>query len=39
MSEEKKGFFSRLKEGLSKTRNNIVRGIDNVFSGLSLIHI
>ena len=26
MSEEKKGFFSRLKEGLSKTRNNIVRG-------------
>ena len=37
MSEEKKGFFSRLKEGLSKTRNNIVRGIDNVFSGFSAI--
>ena len=27
------GFFSKLKEGLSKTRNNIVRGIDSVFSG------
>lgn len=37
MSEEKKGFFHRLKEGLSKTRNNIVRGIDNVFSGFSAI--
>ena len=37
MSEEKKGFFTRLKEGLSKTRNNIVRGIDNVFSGFSAI--
>ena len=28
MSEEKKGFFARLKEGLTKTRDNIVRGID-----------
>ena len=37
MSEEKKGFFSRLKEGLSKTRNNIVHGIDAVFSGFSSI--
>lgn len=37
MGEEKKGFFSRLKEGLSKTRENIVRGIDNVFSGFSAI--
>lgn len=37
MGEEKKGFFSRLKEGLSKTRNNIVKGIDNVFSGFSAI--
>lgn len=37
MSEEKKGFFSRLKEGLSKTRDNIVRGIDSVFSGFSAI--
>lgn len=31
------GFFSKLKEGLSKTRNNIVRGIDSVFSGFSSI--
>ena len=37
MSEEKKGFFARLKDGLSKTRNNIVRGIDAVFSGFSAI--
>ncbi|MDE6664513.1 MAG: signal recognition particle-docking protein FtsY [Lachnospiraceae bacterium] len=37
MSEEKKSFFSRLKEGLSKTRNNIVSGIDSVFSGFSNI--
>ncbi len=31
------GFFARLKEGLSKTRNNIVSGIDSVFSGFSSI--
>lgn len=37
MSEEKKGFFARLKEGLTKTRNNIVSGIDSVFSGFSSI--
>lgn len=37
MSEEKKGFFSRLKEGLTKTRNNIVHGIDSVFGGFSKI--
>ena len=37
MSEEKKGFFSRLKEGLTKTRDNIVHGIDSVFSGFSNI--
>ena len=37
MSEEKKGFFARLKEGLTKTRDNIVRGIDSVFSGFSAI--
>ncbi len=37
MSEEKKGFFARLKEGLKKTRNNIVKGIDAVFSGFSSI--
>ncbi len=37
MSEEKKGFFKRLAEGLSKTRNNIVAGIDSVFNGFSSI--
>lgn len=37
MSEEKKGFFARLKEGLTKTRNNIVHGIDAVFGGFSSI--
>ncbi len=31
------GLFSRLKEGLSKTRDNIVSGIDSVFSGFSKI--
>ena len=34
---EKKGFFSRLVEGLTKTRDNIVSGIDAVFSGFSKI--
>lgn len=29
------GFFSRLKGGLSKTRDNMVKGLDNVFSGYS----
>lgn len=37
MAEGKKGFFARLKEGLTKTRNNIVKGIDSVFSGFSAI--
>jgi len=37
MEEKKKGFFSRLKEGLTKTRDNLVRGIDNVFGGFSSI--
>ncbi|WWR17231.1 signal recognition particle-docking protein FtsY [Lachnospiraceae bacterium JLR.KK008] len=37
MSGEKKGFFSRLKEGLSKTRDNIVNGIDDLFNGYSMI--
>ena len=35
MGEEKKGFFARLKAGLAKTRNNIVHGIDQLFSGYS----
>ncbi len=34
---EKKGFFSKLVSGLTKTRNNIVAGIDNIFSGFSSI--
>lgn len=37
MSEEKKGFFSRLVAGLTKTRDNIVSGIDAVFSGFSKV--
>lgn len=37
MEEEKKGFFGRLREGLTKTRNNIVHGIDSVFGGFSNI--
>lgn len=37
MSSEKRGFFGRLKDGLTKTRNNIVKGIDSVFSGFSSI--
>ena len=34
---EKKGIFKRLVEGLTKTRNNIVSGIDSIFSGFSAI--
>lgn len=37
MCEEKKGFFARLKAGLTKTRENIVRGIDSLFNGFSAI--
>lgn len=37
MGEEKKGFFGRLKEGLTKTRDNIVHGMDSVFGGFSNI--
>ena len=37
MAEEKKGFFSRLKEGLAKTRDNLVSGIDSIFKGFSEI--
>ncbi len=37
MEEQKKGFFSRLVRGLTKTRNNIVSGIDSIFSGFSAI--
>ncbi len=37
MAEEKKGFFKRLVQGLTKTRDNIVSGIDSIFSGFSSI--
>lgn len=37
MSEEKKGFWGRLVSGLSKTRDNIVSGIDGLFHGFSHI--
>ena len=37
MGEEKKGFFKRLVSGLAKTRDNIVSGIDIIFSGFSHI--
>lgn len=44
---EKKGFFGKLVAGLQKTRDNIISGMDSIFSGfsaiddefLSLIHI
>lgn len=35
--KEKKGFFARLVEGLTRTRDTIVSGIDSVFSGFSRI--
>lgn len=35
--EKKKGFFGRLVEGLTKTRDNIVKGIDAVLGGFSSI--
>ena len=35
--QEKQGFFSRLKQGLAKTRDNIVRSIDAVFYDASCI--
>ena len=35
--EEKKGFFRRLVEGLTKTRNNIASGLDSIFRGFSKI--
>ena len=37
MAEEKKGFFRRLADGLSKTRNSIVSGFDSIFTGYSSI--
>ena len=37
MEKEKKGFFGRLAAGLSKTRDNIVSGMDAIFGGFSSI--
>ena len=37
MAEGKKGFFGRLVEGLAKTRNNIISGMDSISSGFSAI--
>ena len=35
--EEKKGFFAKLKSGLSKTRDSFVSGIDSLFTGFTEI--
>ncbi len=35
--EKKQGFFARLKNGLSKTRDSIVSGMNEVFSGHAAI--
>lgn len=37
MAEEKRGFFRRLADGLSKTRNSIISGFDSVFTAYSEI--
>ena len=37
MGENKSGFFSKLVQGLAKTRSSIASGIDNIFSGFSSI--
>ncbi|MEZ3469839.1 MAG: signal recognition particle-docking protein FtsY [Schaedlerella sp.] len=37
MGEEKQGFFKRLVSGLTKTRDNIVSGMDSIFHGFSKI--
>ena len=37
MEEKKKGFFSRLVEGLTKTRSAVVSGIENVFLGYDVL--
>ena len=35
--EQKQGFLFRLKEGLNKTRNNIMSGVDNVLGAFTKI--
>lgn len=37
MGEEKQGFFKRLVSGLTKTRDNIVSGMESIFHGFSKI--
>ena len=37
MAEEKKGFFSRLVAGLTKTRNSIASGFEYIFNGFTHI--
>ena len=37
MEENKKGFFSKLVEGLTKTRDAVVSGLENVFLGYNAI--
>ena len=37
MQEKKKGFFGRLVEGLSKTRNAVVNSIESVFLGYEVV--
>lgn len=36
-AEKKKGFFARLFDGLTKTRNSIMGGLDSIFSAFSSI--
>lgn len=35
--QKKKGFFRRLREGMSKTRNSIASGLNSIFHGFSKI--
>lgn len=37
MEEKKRGFFAKLVEGLNKTRDTIVSGLENVFLGYNAI--
>ncbi|MBO4346331.1 MAG: signal recognition particle-docking protein FtsY [Lachnospiraceae bacterium] len=37
MEKEKSGFFAKLKNGLNKTRINLLDGLDGVFHGFSTI--
>ena len=36
MQEKKKGFFNRLVQGLSKTRNNLLSNFESLFSGSNI---